>query len=402
MTTPDGSEACSILHVDMDAFYASVMLRDRPELREEPVVIGGGHRGVILAASYPARRFGVRSGMSGREALRLCPQAVRLAPDYRLFERVSASVMETFRRVTPLVEAYSLDEAFLDVAGAGRRLGSPLQVAEWLRAQVHDEQRITCSVGLAATVSVAKLASRRAKPDGVLVIPPERVVEYLHPLDVGELFGVGEKTRAKLRRVGLVTVGDVARIPLPTLQQMLGRASGAHLHQLAWGIDRGALTPRRSEDDPERSMGAEETFSRDTADPEVISRELLRLAARVTARMRAAGMTGRTVAIRVRYSDFTTVSRSHTLVDPTDVTALVHAEAFRLFQALAARSGVRRVRLVGVRVEGLRPRAGSERQLALGERERGWPEADRAVDAAGRRFGRGVVRPAALLGSERP
>ena len=402
MTAEDGSEGCSLLHVDMDAFYASVMLRDRPELRDEPVVIGGGHRGVILAANYPARRFGVRSGMSGADALRLCPQAVRLAPEYRLFEAVSSSVMETFRRVTPLVEAYSLDEAFLDVSGAARRLGTPLQVAEWLRAQVHDEQGITCSVGVAGTVSVAKLASRRAKPDGVLVIPPDQVISYLHPLDVGELFGVGEKTRAKLRRIGLETVGDVARIPLPTLQLMLGRAAGAHLHQLSWGTDRSSLVPRRADDDPERSMGAEETFSRDTADAVVISRELLRLASRVTSRMRAAGLAGRTVAIRVRYSDFTTLSRSHTLTDPTDVTALVHAEALRLFEVLAGQAGPRRVRLVGVRVEGLRPRAGTERQLQLGERERGWPEADRAVDRVGRRFGRGVVRPATLLGGDRP
>ncbi|MFL6023469.1 MAG: DNA polymerase IV [Marmoricola sp.] len=398
----DGSLDCPILHVDMDAFYASVMLRDRPELRDEPVVIGGGHRGVILAANYPARAFGVRSGMPGREALRLCPQAVRLSPDYRLFEKVSSSVMETFRRVTPLVEAYSLDEAFLDVSGASRRLGTPLQVAQWLRAQVFDEQRITCSVGLARTVSVAKLASRRAKPDGVLVIRPDSMIEYLHPLDVGELFGVGEKTRAKLHKIGLVTVGDVARIPLPTLQQMLGRASGAHLHQLAWGTDRSTLVPRRSDDDPERSMGAEETFSRDTADAVVISRELLRLASRVTSRMRAAELAGRTVAIRVRYSDFTTLSRSHTLPDPTDVTAQVHAEALRLFEALAAQAGPRRIRLVGVRVEGLRSRVGAERQLALGERERGWREADRAVDRAGQRFGRGVVKPAALLGGDRP
>jgi DNA polymerase-4 len=399
----DGSEGCPILHVDMDAFYASVMLRDRPELRDQPVVIGGGHRGVILAANYPARRFGVRSGMSGADALRLCPQAVRLAPEYRQFEAVSSSVMETFRQVTPLVEAYSLDEAFLDVSGAARRLGTPLQVAEWVRARIHDEQQITCSVGLARTVSVAKLASRRAKPDGVLMVPPEAMIDYLHPLDVGELFGVGEKTRAKLRRIGLVTVGDVARIPLPTLRQILGPATGSHLHQLAWGTDRSTLVPRRSDDDPERSMGAEETFSRDTADASVISRELLRLAGRVTARMRTAGLTGRTVAIRVRYSDFTTLTRSRTLAEATDVTAQVHAEAVRLFEVLVAQGGApRRIRLVGVRVEGLRPRAGSQRQLRLGERERGWPEADRAVDRAGRRFGRGVVRPATLFGGDRP
>ena len=397
--TPDGSEDCHLLHVDMDAFYASVMLRDRPDLQGVPVVVGGGHRGVVLAANYPAREFGVRGGMSGADALRRCPQLVRLAPDFTEFEKISRSVMETFRAVTPLVEAYSLDEAFLDVSGAGRRAGTPLQVAERLRATVFDEQRITCSVGLAATVSVAKLASRKAKPDGILVLPPDRVLDYLHPLDVGELFGVGAKTRARLHKLGLQTVGDVARIPLPTLKQMLGRASGEHLHHLAWATDRSTLTPRRSEDDPERSMGAEETFSRDTSDPDVISRELLRLATKVTSRMRRADLVGRTVAIRVRYSDFETITRSRTLPDPTDLTTLVHAEAVALFRALHTR---RRIRLVGVRVEGLRARTGTDRQLVLGERERGWAEADRAVDRAGRRFGSGVVRPASLLGSHRP
>lgn len=395
----DPSEACHLLHVDMDAFYASVMLRDRPELRDVPVVVGGGHRGVVLAANYPARRFGVRSGMSGAQALRLCPQAVSLAPEFSQFESVSRSVMETFRQITPLVEAYSLDEAFLDVSGARRALGSPLQIAELIRARIYDEQQIACSVGVAATVSVAKLASRRAKPDGVLVIPPDQVIAALHPLDVGELFGVGEKTRAKLHKLGLLTIGDVAGVPLPTLKLLIGRAAGAHLHQLAWGTDRSSLTPRRSEDDPERSMGAEETFSRDTADHDVISRELLRLATKVTARMRRADLVGRTVGIRIRYSDFETITRSRTLSDPTDVGTQVHAEAVRLFEALRTR---RHVRLVGVRVEGLRPRPGSDRQLEIGERERGWSDADRAVDRIGRRFGTGLVRPAALIGRSRP
>jgi DNA polymerase-4 len=290
--TLDGSQGCHLLHIDMDAFYASVMLRERPELRDQPVVIGGGHRGVVLAANYPARRFGIRSGMSGAQALRACPQAIRLAPEFAQFEAVSRSVMETFRQVTPLVEAYSLDEAFLDVSGSALRLGTPLQIAEYVRATIFDEQRITCSVGIAATISVAKLASRRAKPDGVLVVPPEQVIDYLHPLDVGELFGVGDKTRAKLHRLGLLTVGDVARIPLPTLMQMLGRASGRHLHELAWGTDRSTLMPRRADDDPERSMGAEETFSRDTAEAETINAELLRLATKVTARMRRAEADG--------------------------------------------------------------------------------------------------------------
>src|SRR4051794_8693853 len=396
----DHSLACPILHVDMDAFYASVAIRDRPELQQVPVIVGGGHRGVVLSANYPARAYGIRSGMPGRRAHELCPQAVRVSADFGEFETVSRSVMELFREVTPLVEAYSLDEAFLDVSGAVRRLGTPLQIAEYIRARVHDEQRIDCSVGLAGSVSVAKLASRRAKPDGILMVPPSEVVAHLHPLDVGELFGIGPSTRARLHRIGLVTVGDVARTPRPTLQALVGRALGAQLHQLAWGTDRTTLTPRRSDHDPERSMGAEETFGRDVADRAVISRELLRLAARVTARMRSARVAGRTVALRVRYTDFTTLTRSRTLADATDVTAEVHAEAVRLFDALGPRR--LRVRLVGVRVEGLVPLERAHRQLALGEREHGWPDADRAVDRVHLRFGRGLVRPATLLAGGRP
>jgi DNA polymerase-4 len=396
----DRSQDCPILHVDMDAFYASVAIRDRPELQQVPVIVGGGHRGVVLSANYPARAYGVRSGMSGRQAHDLCPHAVRVSAEFGEFERVSRSVMEIFREVTPLVEAYSLDEAFLDVAGAVRRLGSPARIAEYIRARVHDEQRIDCSVGVAGTVSVAKLASRRAKPDGVLVVPPGEGVAYLHPLDVGELFGIGPRTRARLHRIGLVTVGDVAHTPRPTLQLLVGRALGAQLHQLAWGTDRTTLTPRRSDHDPDRSMGAEETFGRDVAEREVISRELLRLAAKVTARMRRARVAGRTVALRVRYSDFTTLTRSRTLPDATDVTAHVHAEAMRLFDALGRRR--LRIRLVGVRVEGLLPLEHAHRQLVLGEREHGWPDADRAVDRVHLLFGRGLVRPAALLGGDRP
>jgi DNA polymerase-4 len=405
MSAPEErSVDCPILHVDMDAFYASVAIRDRPDLQSVPVVVGGGHRGVVLSANYPARAFGIRSGMPGRRARELCPQVVRVSADFADFETVSRSVMEIFREVTPLVEAYSLDEAFLDVSGAVRRLGPPDRIAEYIRARVHDEQRIDCSVGVAGSVSVAKVASRRAKPDGVLVVRPCDVVGYLHPLDVGELFGVGPRKRARLHRIGLVTVGDVAHTPRPTLQLLVGRALGAQLHELAWGTDRTTLTPRRSDHDPERSMGAEETFGHDIADREAISRELLRLATRVTARMRYVGVAGRTVSLRVRYSDFTTITRSHTLADPTDLTGEVHAEALRLFDALGRKPPQRRlrIRLVGVRVEGLLPLEHAERQLMIGERERGWPEADRAVDLVHRRFGRGVVRRATLLGAERP
>jgi DNA polymerase-4 len=394
------SWTCPILHVDMDAFYASVMTRDRPDLQHVPVIVGGGHRGVVLSANYLAREHGVHSAMPMTRARRLCPRAVVVAPDYAVFSTVSSSVMETFRQVTPVVEVMSMDEAFLDVSGAVRRLGSPYSIAELLRARIHDEQQITCSVGVASTVATAKLASRRAKPDGVVVVPPSAVTTYLHPLDVGELWGVGEKTREQLHRLGLRTVGDVAHTPVATLQRGLGVAVGNQLHHLAWGTDARGVTARRGSHEPDRSMGADETFGRDTDDRAVVMRELLRLSAKVTRRMRTAGVAGRTVTLKVRFADFTTLTRSRTLADATDVTGEVHATAAALFDALGLQRA--RIRLVGVRVEGLVPRGQVQRQLVLGARERGWEEADRAADAAALRFGGGAVRRATLLIGERP
>lgn len=391
----DDSTGCSILHVDMDAFFALVAIRDRPELAEVPVVVGGGDRGVVLSANYPAREFGIRSAMPVTRARRMCPDAVVLSPNYSDFDSVSASVMELFGQVTPLVEALSLDEAFLDVSGVSRHWRSPREIAEHIRARVADEQRITCSVGVAGSASVAKLASRRAKPDGVVVVPPHQVTRFLHPLDVGELWGVGEKTRAQLHRLGLITVGDVAHTPVSMLQRIIGAAAGKHLHELAWGVDRRGITPTRGPHEPDKSMGADETFSRDTDDPDFCRRELLRLSAKVARRMRAAGVAGRTVSIRVRFSDFTTITRSRTLTEGTDVTGEIHAVAVGLFDRLGLQRA--RIRLVGVRVEGLRPRESVHRQLVLGARERGWAEADRAVDRATTRFGREAVTPASLL-----
>ena len=384
-----------LLHVDMDAFYASVALRERPDLVDQPVVVGGSGRGVVLAANYVARRYGVRSALPMTRARRLCPHVVVLAPDYATFTSVSASVMETFREVTPLVEALSLDEAFLDVRGSARRLGTPREIAERLRSMIHDEQGITCSVGVAASVSVAKVASRRAKPDGIVVVPPAEVTSFLHPLDVGELYGVGEKTQALLHRLGLLTVGDVAHTPLASLQRAVGVHLGRQLHHLAWGTDRGELAVRSGPYEPERSMGADETFARDTDDRDVVVRELLRLSARVAGRMRSAQVAGRTVTLKVRFSDFTTITRSRTLAEATDVTVEIHRVVTRLYDALGLQRA--RLRMVGVRVEGLVPRSRVHHQLALGEPERGWAEADRAVDRATRRFGAAAVRPASLV-----
>jgi DNA polymerase-4 len=391
---------CPILHVDMDAFYASVATRDRPELQSLPVVVGGGYRGVVLSANYRARAYGIRSAMPMTRARRLCPGAVVVSPSFETFDRVSASVMENFRQVTPVVEVLSLDEAFLDVSGSVRRLGSPYSIAERLRARIYDEQGITCSVGMAATVAVAKLASRRAKPDGIVVVPPATVTTFLHPLDVGELWGVGEKTADLLHRLGLRTVGDVAHTPVSTLQRAVGPGMARQLHQLAWGEDRRVVTARRGHDEPDKSMGADETFGRDTDDREVVLRELLRLSAKVAGRMRAARVAGRTVTVKVRFADFTTLTRSRTRGEATDVTQEIYRTATELFTGLGLQRA--RIRLVGVRVEGLVPRETVQRQLVLGERERGWSEADVAVDRATRRFGTAALRPATLIGGDRP
>jgi DNA polymerase-4 len=391
-----------ILHVDMDAFYASVAVRERPELFDVPVIVGGGSRGVVLSANYLARQTGVRSALPMTRARRMCPQAVVIPPDFETFATVSASVMENFRRITPLVEVLSLDEAVLDIRGSTRRLGTPGEIAEQLRATIHDEQGITCSVGLAATMTMAKLASRWAKPDGVFACPPSSVTTMLHPLDVGDLYGVGDKTRELLHRLGLVTVGNLAHTPVRTLQRALGDHLGRHLHDLAWGIDDRQVVARTSGGyfgvlggDPDKSIGANETFAHDTDDRAVIVRELLRLTDRVTTRMRVAGGAGRTVTLTVRFADFTTITRSRTLAEATDVTQEVYREAVRSYDALGLQRA--RIRLVGVRLEGLMARERVHRQLVLGERDHGWSDADRAADRVVRRFGAGSVRPASLL-----
>jgi DNA polymerase-4 len=390
---------CPILHVDMDAFYASVAVRDRPELWSVPVIVGGGYRGVVLSANYLARGYGVHSAMPMTRARRLCPNAVVVSPGFETFEVVSRSVMENFRQVTPVVEVLSLDEAFLDVSGSVRRLGSPYAIAERLRARIYDEQGITCSVGMSRTAAVAKLASRRAKPDGIVVVPPAAVTTFLHPLDVGELWGVGEKTADLLHRLGLRTVGDLAHTPVATLRRAVGPSMGDQLHRLAWGEDRRVVTARRGHDEPDKSMGADETFGRDTDDRAVLLREILRLSAKVAGRMRTAQVAGRTVTLKVRFADFTTITRSRTRGEATDVTQEIYQTAADLFTALGLQRA--RVRLVGVRVEGLVPRTTVQRQLVLGEREHGWSDADVAVDRATRRFGAQAVRPATLLGSDR-
>ncbi|SCL37518.1 DNA polymerase-4 [Micromonospora rhizosphaerae] len=394
---PDADDTgCHILHVDMDAFFASVEVRRRPELRGRPVVVGGiGPRGVVSSASYEARRYGVRSAMPTAQARALCPHAVYLPPDFGPYSAASKAVMQIFRDVTPLVEPLSLDEAFLDVAGARRLFGPPAQIARLIRRRVAEEQGLTCSVGVAPSKFVAKLGSTRAKPDGLLVVPASRVLDFLHPLPVAALWGVGERSAEALRRLGLNTVGDLAEAPFGMLRRAVGEAPATHLHELAWGRD-----PRRvSPEHVEKSIGAEVTFDVDVADPLEIRRAMLALAEKVGARLRRAGQVGRTVSLKVRLADFRTVNRSRTLPVPTDTAREIFDTAWALWTVLDPGE---RIRLVGVRVEGLAAAGETPRQLTLGAPERGWREAEAAADAAAARFGRSVIGPASLLGKRDP
>lgn len=394
---PPDDTGCHVLHVDMDAFYAAASLLSRPDLVGTPVIVGGGRRGVVLSATYEARAHGVTSAMPMARARRLSPTATVLPPDHALYSTISRAVMETFADITPVVEPLSQDEAFLDVTGAERLLGPPAEIGRQIRDTIADEQGITCSVGVASTKFVAKLASSLAKPDGLVVVPSEEVVTFVQQLPVGALWGVGDKTEERLTRLGLRTVADIAHIPLTTLTRAFGNVGGAHLHDLAWGRDPRRVEPVRRE----RSIGADETFPYDVDDPAVVHRTLLKLSDRTAARMRAADVMGRTVSIKVRFADFTTITRSRTMPDPTDVSRAVYATARSLYDALGLQRA--RIRLVGVRMEQLVDANGAPIQGTLGEREHGWRDADRAVDRAGARFGAGSVRPASLIpGSTSP
>lgn len=380
-----------ILHVDMDAFFVSVELRTRPELKRRRVIVGHpGERSVVLSASYEARALGVKSAMPMVVALRLCPDAVVIEPRHALYQEVSRQIMMIFGSITDLVEPLSVDEAFLDVTGAVRRLGSPAAIGELIRKQVAAELGITASVGIAATKFVAKIASTRCKPDGLLVITPEETVPYLHSLPVGALWGVGAKTAEVLGRMGIRTVADVAATPVSALKRSLG-ATGEHVHRLSWGLDPRSVTPARLE----KSIGAEETFGTDTWDTEILHRELLRLSHRTAARLRSTGMVARTVAIKVRWSDFSSITRSRTVHAPMDSAQLIYAVAVQLLDGLGARPLA--VRLVGVRAEQLEEAATAPMQLSLDRRDDNWRTAEQVLDQVTQRFGDSSVLPARLL-----
>jgi DNA polymerase-4 len=380
----------TVMHLDMDAFFASVELLDNPHLRGLPVIVGGrGGRSVVTAATYEARKYGVNSAMPMSVALRRCPKAIVLEPHFEKYQYYSRLVMSMCRDVTPLVEPLSIDEAFLDVAGARRLLGTGWQIGTALRARVASETGLTCSVGVATTKFIAKLASSVAKPDGLLVVPGPATLEFLHPLPIKALWGVGAKTADELERLGLRTVGDVAQAPLSALTKALGAAAGHKLHELAWARDPRSVTTLREE----KSVGHEVTFEYDITDSAVIRRELLRMSDQVAVRLRRAGLVGRTVVLKLRYGDFTTISRSRTLDEHTSLGRRIYDEVTDIYAGVERPDA--RIRLVGVRMEQLANAA--DAALGLWETDEGWRDAEHAIDAVSERFGRGLVRPAALV-----
>ena len=392
-----------LLHVDMDACFVSVELVRRPEMRGLPVVVGGdGERGVVAAASYEARAYGVRSAMPSTRARRLCPGVVFLLGDHRHYSEVRRRVMLIFRRYTPLVEPLSLDEAFLDVSGVVRLHGPPTEVAAAIRSGVLAEEGLGCSVGIAANKFLAKMASAQAKPTagtdgpapgrGVQAVPADGIREFLDPLPVEAIWGVGPRTRERLQRLGVRTVAELRTVPESTLVSSFGRAAGAQFWHLARGIDERRVDPAQSV----RSIGHEETFSRDLTEPGDLRRELIRMVDAVGRRLREAGVAGRTVTVKVRFPDFTTVSRSQTLPDATDLVVEILEVATGLMESLDTMSGIR---LLGVSLSGLRD--GSVRQLRFEDLgDPGWLEAEQAVDRIRDRFGVGSIGPATTVGPE--
>ena len=379
----------TILHVDMDAFFASVAERDNPELKGKAVVIGMGARGVVSAANYEARKFGIHSAMPVGRARRLAPHAIFLPVDMARYQEVSEHVMEIFHRFTPWVEPISLDEAFLDVTGSQKLLGTGREIAVAIRKKVEEQEGITCSVGIAPSKFIAKLASAHCKPNGMLEITTDRILTFLHPLPIQAMWGVGPKTAEVLERLGLRTIEDIAKLPRATLIRALGEASGASLYELAWGRDYRDVTP----EEPDRSISAAETFAQDLDNPEEILTEFLRLTERATARLRDRELFAKTISIKVRFADFSTINRSKTLPLPIDSTHDVYEVVKGLYQALRIERA--RLRLVGVSLENLSE--GAPHQMMLGEREVGWRQAEGAMDQARARFGKGTVRPARLI-----
>ena len=381
----------SILHADLDAFFASVEQRDDARLRGRPVIVGGG---VVLAASYEAKAYGVLTAMGGRQARRLCPEAVVVPPRMSAYAEASKAVYRVFEDTAPLVEGLSIDEAFLDVRGLERIAGTPTQIAARLRRAVLERVGLPITVGVARTKFLAKVASGVAKPDGLLVVAPESELDFLHPLPVERLWGVGRVTAERLHSEGLMTVGEVARLEETALVSMLGRAAGRHLHALAHNRDPRRVRARRRRG----SIGAQRALGRSPMSPEEVDAALVALVDRVTRRMRAARRTGRTVVLRLRFDDFSRATRSHTIAYGTAQTQLILATARALLASVGPTIRRRGLTLVGVAVANLEDDRFVQLRLPL---ERGSREAlDAAIDDVRDRFGVNAVTRAVLLGRD--
>lgn len=381
-----------IAHVDMDAFFVEVERLRRPDLKGRAVVVGGaGARGVVASASYEARSRGVTSGMPMVQARRLCPHAAVVPPDHSAYRVMSEKVFELLEEFTPVIEAVSVDEAFLDIGGLRLLYDSPLQVAAAIRAEIKATLHLPASIGLASTKLLAKMASRDAKPDGVLLVPAGGELRFLHSKPARALWGVGEATHARLEELGVVTVGDIATFPRATLVRRLGDAVGGHLWDLASGQD-----PRAVESAARaRSISVEDTFETDLVGDERIAREILALADRLASRLRRAGFVASTVHLKVRYDDFSTVTRSHTYEQPVSTARDLYRTALALLDRTAA--GVRPVRLLGIGADALMA-AEDPRQLAL--EPRSWEDLEAVVEQVRGRFGSSSVERARLVEGE--
>jgi DNA polymerase IV len=386
------TEDATILHADLDAFFASVEQRDDPRLRGRPVIVGGG---VVLAASYEARAYGVCGAMGGAQARRLCPHAIVVPPRMEAYSEASKAVFQVFDDTTPIVEALSIDEAFLDVGGLRRVSGTPAEIAARLRQDVRERVGLPITVGVARTKFLAKVASAVAKPDGLLVVPVGRELHFLHPLPVERLWGVGPATAAKLHARGITTVADVARLPHGALVSMLGRASGHHLHALARNRDPRPVQARRRRG----SIGSQRALGRKRRPPDAIDAVVVGLVDRVTRRMRTAKRIGRTVTLRLRFDDFSRATRSHTLRWPTAETRTILAAARALMAAATPLVEQRGLTLVGIAVANLDD--DDTVQLALPFDRPSGP-LDTVVDAVRERFGSRAVTRAVLLGNDGP
>ena len=379
----------SVLHADLDSFFASVEQRDEPCLRGKPVIVGSG---VVLAASYEAKAFGVRTAMGGRRARRLCPQAIVVPARFQAYSEASKAVFRVFDDTAPLVEALSIDEAFLDVRGMERSVGTPLEIARRLRRRVRDEVGLPITVGVARTKFLAKVASGVAKPDGLLLVPPGGELAFLHPLDVERLWGVGPVTSRKLREVGITTVGEVARMDEGLLIALVGRAQGRHLHALAHNRDPRPVERRRRR----RSIGSQRARGRRPWTPSELDADLIALVDRVTRRLRKASRVGRTVVLRLRFDDFTRATRSHTLLQSTSSTETVLCTARQLLEAALPMLEERGVTLVGISVANLDDAL--PRQLALALEARSSVALDEAIDGVRERFGSKAITRGVLVG----